>query len=105
MKVNIKIVKSNKLLHNKLNIEDLNKLLIKLNDGYASVLPGISDYTFLKLDSEIQTNLSQWKSVKNFTSWLGLAFGQNKSRKMNKRSKKNQQQKQGKFSNKAHKLY
>ena len=92
MKVNIKIVKSNKLLHNKLNIEDLNKLLIKLNDGYASVLPGISDYTFLKLTAELGTDLSQWKSVKNFTSWLGLAPRQNKTRKMNKRSKKNQLQ-------------
>lgn len=80
--------KIKQISHNKPNIPDLHNSLLKLNNVHASALPGISDYTFLKLTAELGTDLSQWSSVKNFTSWLGLAPGQNKSGKMNKRSRK-----------------
>jgi len=74
--------------HNKPKIVDLHEFLLKLNNVNATALPGITDYTFLRLNSEIGTDLSQWASEKNFTSWLGLSPGKNQSGKINKRSKK-----------------
>lgn len=84
----IKEHKIKPIRHNKPQVLDLHENLLKLNNVNASVLPGITDYSFLRLTAELGTDLSQWPSVKNFTSWLGLAPGQNKSGKMNKRSKK-----------------
>ena len=84
----IKEHKVKPIRHNKPQVDDLHENLLKLNQVNASVLPGITDYSFLRLTAELGTDLSQWPSVKNFTSWLGLAPGQNKSGKMNKRSKK-----------------
>lgn len=84
----IKDHKVKPIRHNKPQVDNLHEYLLKLNNVNASVLPGITDYSFLRLTAELGTDLSQWPSVKNFTSWLGLAPGQNKSGKMNKRSKK-----------------
>lgn len=68
--------------HNKPQIKDLGTLLIKAFDGKdASMLSGVSDYTWLKLLAEIGTDLSRWATEKHFTSWLGLAPGQNNSGK------------------------
>lgn len=38
-------------------------------------IDGIDTHTALKLISEIGTDMSRWKSVKHFTSWLGLCPG------------------------------
>lgn len=74
--------------HNKPKVIDLHENLLKLNNVNATSLPGITDYTFLRLTAELGTDLSQWPSEKNFTSWLGLSPGHHQSGKMNKRSKK-----------------
>jgi transposase len=38
-------------------------------------IDGIDGHTALKLISEIGTDMSRWKTVKHFTSWLGLCPG------------------------------
>lgn len=69
--------------HNKPDIENLGMFLIKIFGGKdATVLSGITDYTWLQLLSETGTDLSKWESEKHFTSWLGLAPGQHTSGKM-----------------------
>lgn len=88
-KEKIKDHKIKPIRHNKPMVSDLHEHLLKLNNVNATALPGISDYSFLRLTSELGTDLkAQWPSEKNFTSWMGLAPGQNRSGKMNKRSKK-----------------
>lgn len=76
--------------HNKPEVAQLGGHLIRLFKGKdATVLPGITDYTWLQLYSETGADLSRWSSEKHFTSWLGLAPGQHQSGK----KKKNQNRK------------
>lgn len=82
----IKSAKKRKpIRHNKPSIDHLGGHLLKIFSGSdATQLPGITDYTWLKLYTEIGTDLSQWPTEKHFTSWLGLAPGQHQSGKKNK---------------------
>jgi len=71
--------------HHKPKVDNLGGYLKDLYDGKdATKLPGITDYTWLQLYSEIGNDLSKWKTEKHFTSWLGLAPKQHQSGKMNK---------------------
>ncbi len=74
--------------HHKPQVKDLHKLLLGIQDANATVLPGMSDYSLLRLTAEIGNDIRQWKTEKHFVSWLGLAPGKNQSGKMNKRSKR-----------------
>ncbi len=74
--------------HNKPEIKDLHKLLLGIQGANPTVLPGMTDYSFLRLTAELGNDITQWPSVKCFVSWLGLAPGKNQSGKFNKRSKK-----------------
>ena len=63
-------------------IDDLHQLLVKLCGGKdLTVLPAHTDYSLLQLISEVGTDLSQWKTEKHFTAWLGLAPGSRQSGK------------------------
>lgn len=74
--------------HNKPNIKNLGSNLLSIfSDKDATKIEGITDYSWMRLLSELGYDLSKWKSEKHFTSWLGLAPGQNWSGKK-KRSKK-----------------
>ena len=74
--------------HNKPDIDNLGKYLLKIFDGKdATVLSGITDYSWMQLLSETGTDLSKWPSEKHYTSWLGLAPGQHTSGKMKKNKK------------------
>jgi transposase len=42
-------------------------------------IDGIDGHTALKVISEIGTDMSRWKTVKHFTSWLGLCPGNKRS--------------------------
>jgi len=42
-------------------------------------IDGIDGHTALKLISEIGTDMSRWKTVKQFTSWLGLCPGKKRT--------------------------
>jgi transposase len=75
--------------HHKPDIEDLGKHMLDLFDGRdATVLPGITDYSWMQIYSETGTDLERWPSEKHFTSWLGLSPGQNDSGKKKKQAKK-----------------
>ncbi|MFA5817803.1 MAG: IS110 family transposase [Bacteroidales bacterium] len=68
--------------HNKPDIDNLGMSLIKIFGGKdATLLSGITDYTWMQLLSETGTELSRWPSEKHFTSWLGLSPGQHSSGK------------------------
>jgi transposase len=74
--------------HNAPKIKDLGRHLLRIFGGKdANALPGITDYTWLQLLSEVGDDLSKWKTEKHFTSWLGLAPGHNQSGKRNRRTK------------------
>ena len=62
--------------------------LLRIFDGKdATVLPGITDYSWMQLLAEVGTDLTKWKTQKHFTSWLGLAPKQNNSGKRNRNYK------------------
>lgn len=77
--------------HNKPSVKDLGLQMVRSfngKDATALLLPGITDYTWMQLMSEVGTDLTRWPSEKHFTSWLGLAPGQNNSgKKRRSRSK------------------
>lgn len=75
--------------HNKPDINNLGISLIKIFGGKdATVLSGITDYTWMQLLSETGTELTRWPSEKHFTSWLGLSPGQHTSGKTKKNKSK-----------------
>jgi transposase len=75
--------------HNKPQIKNLGEHLLKVFDGRdATKLPGITDYNWLQLYSELGSDLSKWPSEKHFSSWLGLSSGQNDSGKRKKSKRK-----------------
>ena len=74
--------------HHKPDIEDMGYHLIDIFEGKdATVLPGITDYSWMQLLSEVGTDLEKWQSEKHFTSWLGLAPKQHNSGKRNRNYK------------------
>lgn len=74
--------------HHKPDIKNMGQHLIDIFDGKdATVLPGITDYSWMQLLSEVGTDLKKWKSEKHFTSWLGLAPKQHNSGKRNRNYK------------------
>ena len=75
--------------HNKPNVEKLGNNLINIFENKdATVISGITDYTWMQLLSETGSDLKQWPTEKHFTSWLGVAPGQNNSGKKRWRSRK-----------------
>ena len=74
--------------HNKPKIENLHLLLLSIHGANPTILPGITDYSFMRLTAELGNDIKQWPTIKCFTSWLGLAPGKNESGKRTKRNKK-----------------
>lgn len=75
--------------HNKPDIDNLGASLIKIFGGKdATLLSGITDYTWMQLLSETGNELSRWSTEKHFTSWLGLSPGQHSSGKTKKNKRK-----------------
>jgi len=71
--------------HNKPEVDHLGGHLMKIFTGKdATVLPGITDYTWMQLYAETGSDLSRWQSEKHYTAWLGLAPGQHNSGKKKK---------------------
>lgn len=82
--------------HHKPDIKGMDEYLLNaFNNVDATVLPGISDYSWLQLFSELGNDLSKWKTEKHFTSWLGLSPKQNHSGKMKRNYKAKGQPKAG----------
>jgi len=71
--------------HNQPDIEDLHNQMVQLINGRnATVLPGLTDKTMLKLVSELGTDLSNWPTEKHFVSWLGLSPKKKQSGKISR---------------------
>ena len=71
--------------HHKPNVNNMDVHLLNIFSGIdATVLPGITDYSWLQLLSELGTDLGKWKTAKHFTSWLGLSPKQHNSGKRNR---------------------
>ncbi len=81
--------------HNKPEIKDLHKLLMEIHGGDPTVLPGLTDYSLMRLTAELGNDIKQWPNPKAFVSWMGLAPGKNQSGKFNKRSRKKANTKAG----------
>ncbi len=82
--------------HHNPQIDKLHYKLIRITEGRdATTLPGFTDYNYLRVLSELGNDISRWPTEKHFTSWLGLAPGQNRSGKINKRTKKRSSTKAG----------
>lgn len=81
-----------RIRHNSPDIKDLGSHLLDLFQGRdATILPGITDYTWMQIYSETGNDLERWPTEKHFTSWLGLSPGQNssgtRSRKVKRKGK------------------
>jgi transposase len=75
--------------HNKPDIKNLGESLMKIFGGKdATILSGITDYSWMQLLAETGDDLNRWPSEKHYTSWLGLAPGQNFSGKMHRNKRK-----------------
>lgn len=74
--------------HNKPQIKHLHELLLGIHGVNPTNLPGITDYSLMRLTAELGNDITQWPTEKQFVSWMGLAPGKNQSGKINKRSKK-----------------
>lgn len=71
------------------NVEKLAPNLIHIFEGKdATVISGITDYSWMQLLAETGPNLTRWPTEKHFTSWLGLSPGQNDSGKRKRSAKK-----------------
>lgn len=81
--------------HNKPDIENLHELLLGIHGANPTILPGLTDYSFMRLTAELGNDIKQWPNVKAFVSWLNLAPGRNQSGKMNRRSKKKKKTRAG----------
>lgn len=75
--------------HNKPDIDNLGGQMLKLFNGRdATILPGMTDYSWLQIYGETGSDLSRWPTEKHYASWLGLAPGQHNSGKKKKNRKK-----------------
>jgi len=61
----------------------------------ATIISGITDYSWLQLLAETGSDLKRWPTEKHFTSWLGLSPGQNNSGKRNRNARKKGKPKAG----------
>lgn len=75
--------------HNAPQVKNLGNSMLNIFDGKdATFIAGITDYTWMQLLSETGRDLTRWPTEKHFTSWLGLAPGQNWSGKKRGNKKK-----------------
>jgi hypothetical protein len=54
---------------------DVREELFRMTGVDLSHIDGIDAYTALKVVSEVGTDMSRWKSAKQFASWMGLCPG------------------------------
>lgn len=81
--------KRKSIRHNKPEVENLGENLLNLFEGKdATVISGVTDYTWMKLLAEAGNDLTRWPTEQHFTSWLGLAPGQNDSGKRKRNARK-----------------
>lgn len=81
---------SKPIRHNSPKVANLHEKVVRANGGVnLCELPGLTDYSALRLISELGIDLSAFPSEKHFVSWLKLAPGKKNSGKKNKNHKFN----------------
>ncbi len=80
------VYKVKPIRHHKPSIEQLHQKLLNIYGVDANCLPGITDYSLLKLLGEVGTDMSRFATAKHFVSWCQLAPGHNQSGLRNRRS-------------------
>lgn len=66
-------------------IPGLHRMLVQLCDGRdPTSVPGMADYSLLRVISEVGVDLTKWPSAKHFAAWTGLAPGTAQSGKRRK---------------------
>jgi len=76
--------------HNKPQIDNLQLIIQTLTGGVdLTTIPGLTNYSVLRLISELGNTVEAWPSKKHFTSFLNLSPRQNQSGRSNKKSKGN----------------
>jgi transposase len=73
--------------HHKPMIADLHEKLLTIYGIDVNVVPGLNDYTLLRLLGETGWDMSRFPTVKHFVSWCQLAPAWNQSGKKRKSSK------------------
>jgi len=82
--------------HHKPNVDKLGPNLLNVFDSKdATLISGITDYTWMQLLAETGPDLTRWPSEKHFTSWLGLSPGQHNSGKTLRNARKKGKPKAG----------
>jgi hypothetical protein len=82
-------VKKHGARHHVPQVPDLHQSLLTLSGGRdGAQLPGFTISSWLKLLSEVGTDLSRWPNEKAFCSWLGLSPGKEHSGKMQRRGRR-----------------
>ncbi|MCF3108711.1 IS110 family transposase [Niabella sp. CC-SYL272] len=79
--------KAKPIRHHKPMAENLHKKLLNIYGVDVNCVPGITDYTLLKLLGETGTDMSRFSTVKHFVSWCGLASGHNQCGAKSRKSK------------------
>ena len=78
--------------HHVPQVPGLHGHLLSLSGGHdAARLPGLTAGNWLKLLSEVGTDLARWPNEKAFTAWLGLAPGKHQSGKTARRARRRPQ--------------
>jgi transposase len=81
--------KKNHARHHVPQVPELHQSLLTLTGGCdAAQLPGFTDTNWLKLLSEVGTDLARWPNEKAFCSWCGLSPGKNQSGKAHRRARR-----------------
>ena len=93
---NEQTAKRKPIRHHKPDVKDLGGHMLKAFEGKdATLLSGITDYSWLQLMGETGQDLTKWPTEKHFTSWLGLAPGQKDSGKKKRNVSKGKRPKAG----------
>ena len=81
--------KAKPIRHHKPMITGLHQKLLNIYGADANCIPGITDYTLLKLLGEVGADMSRFPTAKHFVSWCGLCPGHNQSGLKSRKSKMN----------------
>jgi transposase len=71
--------------HHKPAIQDLHQKLLNIYGVEANCLPGITDYSLLRLLGEVGVDMKRFPTAKHFVSWCQLAPSHNQSGTLNRR--------------------
>jgi len=87
-----KINKPKPIRHNKPEVKNLQTLMQTMMGGLdMTKIPGLTNYSLLRIVSELGNSVDSWPTKKHFTSFLNLSPRQNQSGKSNRRAKPTKQ--------------